>query len=144
SSLVGGTSTYTATDTTDGLLLTQTATIVYTAPTPPAVGVSISPASTVLPAGGSIDVAVELTAPSQRAGAWGVDILYDSAALVATACSPIGSIGLNVCNSGFRSDTVRIGGASSSGVSGTVMLATITFQTQPGAAAGAFSLVTPC
>lgn len=58
-------------------------------------------------------------------GAWTIDVTYDPKAVKVIDCK--GQNG-SVCNASFAAGTVRITGASASGLSGTQTLATISFE----------------
>lgn len=58
-------------------------------------------------------------------GAWTVDISYDSDVVSVGSCSPAQG---GVCNPNFAAETVRITGASASGLVGDTTLGTITFR----------------
>jgi hypothetical protein len=57
--------------------------------------------------------------------AWSIDISYDTAVVTPVSC--VTEHGA-VCNTHFRSDTVRTAGATAVGIMGDTKLATITFQ----------------
>ncbi|MCH8009159.1 MAG: hypothetical protein IIC91_09865 [Chloroflexi bacterium] len=72
---------------------------------------------------GTVLVEAELLA-KPGLGAWTLDISYDNTVVTATEC--IGLAG-SVCNPVFDEHTVRVTGASASGLTGTNELGTITF-----------------
>ncbi len=59
-------------------------------------------------------------------GAWTIDIEYDNSIVSVTLCEPLPEG--NVCNPEFSDDTVRIVGASGTGLEGTTVIGRITFQ----------------
>ena len=65
-----------------------------------------------------------LVPPGSRLGAWIVDLSYDPAQMRATACD--GDV--STCNPDYRSDAVRVVGASMIGLTGTPVLASIQFD----------------
>ena len=72
---------------------------------------------------GTVLIEAELVA-KPGLGAWTLDISYDNTVVTATEC--IGLAG-SVCNPVFDEDTVRVAGASASGLTGRNELGTITF-----------------
>lgn len=106
-----------------------------------AAGVSIQPSDASVATGGSATVNVQATAPSGGLGSWTIDVRYDPAFIKASGCAASTPGAASACNKDFRTDTVRIAGASASGVTGTVSLASITFDGVGGA--GASSAITP-
>lgn len=57
-------------------------------------------------------------------GAWTIDITYDTAVVSVDDCAPAAG---GVCNPAFGEDTIRVTGASATGLEGDTSLATITF-----------------
>lgn len=73
---------------------------------------------------GSADVeALGVTSPGL--GAWEIDVVYNPAVVTAVSCTPQAG---SVCNPNFASNTVRITGASASGLVGDTTLSSITFE----------------
>ena len=66
-----------------------------------------------------------LNIPEPGLGAWTVDITYDPAVLFASACIPENG---SVCNPAFDDQTVRVTGASASGVVGDASLGVLSFR----------------
>ncbi len=73
---------------------------------------------------GSADVE-SLGVTSPGLGAWEIDVVYDPAVITAVSCTPQSG---SVCNANFASNTVRITGASASGLVGDATLTSITFE----------------
>jgi len=71
----------------------------------------------------SVDLSANVGSPGL--GAWTVDISYDSSVVSVVSCSPQQG---GVCNPNFASETVRITGASASGLLGDTTLGTVTFR----------------
>jgi hypothetical protein len=71
----------------------------------------------------SVDLVSDVGDPGL--GAWTVDISYDADVVSVSECSPEEG---GVCNPEFDSDTVRITGASATGLEGETVLGTITFD----------------
>ena len=74
--------------------------------------------------GGQTSVDLSANVGSPGLGAWTVDISYDSSVTV-VSCSPQQG---GVCNPNFAADTIRITGASASGLLGDTTLGTVTFR----------------
>jgi hypothetical protein len=90
-----------------------------------AVGGSITMGSGSAEPGGSgtVDLTADVGAPGL--GAWTVDISYDSSVVTVADCAPAQG---GVCNPAYATDTIRITGASASGLRGETVLGTITFD----------------
>jgi hypothetical protein len=73
--------------------------------------------------GGSVTVDVIAEATGDGVGAWNVDITYDADLVSLSACTS----STGICNPAFADDTARLVGASASGLSGSVVLGTLTF-----------------
>lgn len=58
-------------------------------------------------------------------GAWSVDIVYDADVLAVEGCAPENG---SVCNAAFAENTVRVTGATASGLEGDAVLASIDFM----------------
>ena len=87
-------------------------------------GVGVSDGSA--PADGSGDVTLEATGVGDPGlGAWTIDISYDNSLLTATDCAPEQG---GVCNEAFTDSSVRITGASASGLEGDTDLGSVTFE----------------
>jgi len=95
-------------------------------------------AGSVLAVGGSISLGAGSAAPGESGtveltsdvgspglGAWTVDISYDSSVVTVADCEPEEG---GVCNPEFAPDTIRITGASASGLEGETLLGTLTFD----------------
>ncbi|MEX2159331.1 MAG: cohesin domain-containing protein [Dehalococcoidia bacterium] len=79
--------------------------------------------------GADIDANVTLTDfPDPGLGAWTVDITYDASVVSITNCNADTAGGTNVCNDAFADDTVRIAGAVAEGLTGDIVLGTLTFR----------------
>lgn len=79
--------------------------------------------------GADIDADVTLTNfPDPGLGAWTVDITYDASVVSATNCNADTSGGSSVCNDAFDDDTIRIAGAAGRGLTGDIVLGTLTFR----------------
>jgi hypothetical protein len=71
------------------------------------------------------DVTINVTLSGSAVGAFGVNIKYDTTLVTPTSCTSA----KGACNVTFASDTVRINGADTSGISGTdTIVGTITFH----------------
>ncbi|MEX0786796.1 MAG: cohesin domain-containing protein [Dehalococcoidia bacterium] len=82
--------------------------------------------STTVVVGAESTVGLETTGVGPPGlAAWSIDILYDPAIVDAVACEALND---GLCNANFGDDTVRVTGASASGVEGDFALATITFR----------------
>ncbi len=104
------------------------------------VAVGIFVASQVWAATGTASVGSETVAPGEQGsvslealdvgapglGAWTIDIVYDPAVVAAVGCSTTQSS--SVCNAEFGEDTVRLTGATASGLEGDTVLGSITFE----------------
>ncbi|MBI4495059.1 MAG: IPT/TIG domain-containing protein [Chloroflexi bacterium] len=92
----------------------------------PFVGASIEPSSTTVVPGATATVALQATLPGGlNLGVWTVDVSYDPAILAVADCtSSTGSL----CNTAFGASTVRVTGASATGLAGTQPLADLTFR----------------
>lgn len=75
--------------------------------------------------GGQATVALTSNVGAPGLGAWTVDITYDPAVVSVADCEPEEG---GVCNAAYTADSVRITGASASGVEGETVLGTITFE----------------
>src|SRR5438105_940653 len=91
-------------------------------------GIAVEPATVSIPAGGAATVDLIATAPPQGLGSWAVDLSYDPSVVVAIGCTADVQGALAVCNPAFQAGRVRAGGASGQGLTGSVSIATITFQ----------------
>ena len=78
--------------------------------------------------GGSVSIQVVANAPAKEIGAYTFDLYYDNSLVAAVDAEAFSGA---ICNPTFRSDAVRITGASASGLSGEVQLATIVFAVGP-------------
>jgi Cohesin domain len=58
-------------------------------------------------------------------GAWTIDIVYDTSVISAVDCTPEQG---GVCNPNYADDTVRITGASATGLNGSTQLGTVEFE----------------
>ena len=58
-------------------------------------------------------------------GAWTVDLTYDAQAVRLVSCEPVAG---SLCNATFAAGSVRITGASGSGLIGSQALARLTFE----------------
>lgn len=106
----------------------------YTAPTP-RVGetpVVIQAAPAILP--DSAEVQLTAQVGDRLLAAWTVDVVYDPSRVTPVECATGPE---SVCNPAFRSNMVRVTGASVRGLSSEVTLATIRFDLLTGAAAPA-------
>jgi hypothetical protein len=65
--------------------------------------------------------------PDPGLGAWTVEIAFDSALLSVTSCEAPEDGGLSFCNPQAGEGEIRLAGASATGLTGDVLLATITF-----------------
>ncbi len=106
-----------------------------------AIAVGITTTQTSAAAAGSLDVQSASTGVGASVGinvsalgvgdpglgAWSVDVSYDSAIVSVDACDPGATAG-GICNAAYTSNSVRIVGASASGIEGDIILATITFS----------------
>jgi hypothetical protein len=87
---------------------------------------TISVSDGTAPPGDSGDVTLEaLGFGAPGLGAWTVDISYDTSVVSVADCAPEEG---GVCNPEFADGTVRITGASASGLEGDTVLGTITFE----------------
>ncbi len=59
-------------------------------------------------------------------GAWTIDIEYDNGFVSVVTCEPLPD-GTSVCNPAYTDDTVRIVGASGTGLEGTTVIGRVTF-----------------
>src|SRR3990172_7518977 len=87
----------------------------------------IDPASATVAPGGDVTVSLMAGDPTPNLGAWTIDVRFDSAVLDAIDCTPTAPAA-TVCNAEFDSVTVRDTGASATGLTGVIQLATITFN----------------
>jgi hypothetical protein len=69
-----------------------------------------------------------LNVPPPGVGSWTVDIVFDPAIVSAVECAPQTAPPVPICDLSFASDTVRLIGASASGLSGDATLAVITLR----------------
>jgi hypothetical protein len=104
-----------------------------------AVGV-VFVASQVWAAAGTASVGSETVAPGEQGsvsvealgveapglGAWTIDIVYDPDVVTAVGCSTTQAS--SVCNADFAADTVRLTGATATGLEGDTGLGSITFE----------------
>jgi len=87
-------------------------------------GVSIADGSAATGASGEVSLsAVDISAPGL--GAWTIDITYDTSVITAVDCTAEQG---GVCNPEFAADTVRITGATATGLEGTTQLGVIEFE----------------
>lgn len=86
--------------------------------------VSVQPQALMLAPGGSGAVAVEATGPAAGLGGWTVELAYDPTVVQPSGCGPGPA---STCNPAYAPGRVRITGAVSPALSGTVTLATLTF-----------------
>jgi YVTN family beta-propeller protein len=117
--------TYAATDTTDGVSLSQTASVSFTLPCT-GCAIALQPSGGRASPGGSVTASVQVPAsgvPSQGLAAWTIDVSYDPTLLQPTACTSQNS----TCTTTFAPGVVRVTGQSSSGLVGGETLAQITF-----------------
>lgn len=88
---------------------------------------------------GTGTVEVHSNVPTPGLGAWTLDIAYDPTKVTVGTCTPTNG---GVCNTHYSSTTIRIAGASASGLTGDTNLGTIAFTC--GSALGSSSLtITP-
>ncbi|MEX2158035.1 MAG: hypothetical protein WEB04_01380 [Dehalococcoidia bacterium] len=87
---------------------------------------NINPGPAIVVEGGDVTVALVTVAPPSELGSWTVNIAFDSAVLDATACDTNPAIP-QACNPDHALG-VRLAGADSTGVSGTVDLMDMTFE----------------
>jgi hypothetical protein len=76
-------------------------------------------------------VDVELSASEIEApglAAWSIDISYDPDILEAVSCTPSANTGTQVCNEAFSDSSMRLAGASATGLTGDPELATARFE----------------
>jgi hypothetical protein len=78
--------------------------------------------ATVAP-GGEVSVNVTAAATGDGVGAWNVDIEYDDSLVSLTGCTSA----TGICNPAFGENVARLVGASAGGLSGSVVLGTLTF-----------------
>lgn len=88
--------------------------------------VFIDPASATVAPGGNVTVSLVAADPTPNLGAWTIDVSFDPTVLDAVDCTPVPPI--SACNAEFDFVTVRDAGASFPGLTGTIQLATITFN----------------
>lgn len=74
--------------------------------------------------GGTVVVNVTAEATSPGIGAFTVDVSYDDSLVTLSDCTSVPGL----CNPAYAAHTARLVGASASGLSGTVVLGTLTFQ----------------
>lgn len=74
--------------------------------------------------GGTVTVNVTAEATSPGIGAWNIDVNYDNSLVTLTNCTS----STGICNPALDADTARLTGANASGLSGSVVLGTLTFQ----------------
>lgn len=86
--------------------------------------VSIGSATAAPGAEASVDLAASVP-DDPGLGAWTLDITYDPSVVSVADCSPEEG---GVCNPAYTDDTVRVTGASATGLVGDTTLATITFE----------------
>jgi hypothetical protein len=75
-------------------------------------------------------VTVELGASDIAApglAAWSIDISYDPSVVEVLSCDPVADTGSQVCNPDFTDDSMRLAGASGTGLEGDSTLAELTF-----------------
>lgn len=85
---------------------------------------SVATTSVNVVPGGSGSFQITAEAPTGGLGAWEVDVSYDTDVIDITGCEAgTGS----VCNPDFASDTIRVVGAAATGLSGDIVLATVSF-----------------
>ncbi|MDO8614307.1 MAG: cohesin domain-containing protein [Dehalococcoidia bacterium] len=89
---------------------------------------SVSPAAATVAPGGTVEVTIAAEAPSGGLGGWTLNVTYDPAVVTPTASS-----GRSNVNLALGPDTIGISGFETSGLTGAVELAKITF-TAAGAA----------
>ena len=94
-------------------------------PGPDAPTVSIDTTQIVVGEQGEAVLAI-LNFDSPGLGAWTVDIEYDNSVVSVIDCESLQ--GSNVCNDAFTDNTIRIAGASASGLEGDSVIGRITFQ----------------
>ena len=122
-----------ATDTTTPTITGTSAAIdVAAAPPTGSAAISLQPATGSVTVGTSATLSVQAAIATTSLGAWTVDVTYDPTLLKPTGCTSDPAVG-SVCNTAFSPTTVRLKGASSSGLTGTQALASLTFQAIGGA-----------
>ena len=85
--------------------------------------ISLSSGSAAPGESGTVELSSDVGDPGL--GAWTVDISYDSSVATVADCDPEEG---GVCNPEFAPDTIRITGASASGLEGDTLLGTLTFD----------------
>lgn len=104
------------------------------------VAVGVFVASQVWAAAGTASIGSETVEPGEQGsvslealgveapglGAWTIDIVYDPAVVTAVGCSTTQAS--SVCNAEFAEDTVRLTGATATGLEGDTVLGSITFE----------------
>ncbi|MBI4493220.1 MAG: IPT/TIG domain-containing protein [Chloroflexi bacterium] len=108
------------------ITVTPSATPVSCATITAGAGVCIQPTAVAVAPSGTVTVALQATLPGGTSlGAWTVDVSYDQPVVSIAACtSSVGSL----CNTSFATSTVRVVGSSLTGLTGTQVLASLTFQ----------------
>ena len=86
--------------------------------------VLISVATLSVDGSGAVDLNVQ-NIGEPGLGAWSLDITYDASIIAAVACGPQQG---SVCNPAFAPNTVRVSGASATGLEGSNTLANISFR----------------
>jgi hypothetical protein len=77
--------------------------------------------------GGTVTVQVTASATAPGIGTANIDVTYDSSLVSLTGCE-LGAGLVGFCNPDFGPNTARLVGASATGVSGNVVIGTLTFQ----------------
>ncbi|MGI8552877.1 MAG: cohesin domain-containing protein [Dehalococcoidia bacterium] len=95
------------------------------APAGPPASVSIQPATLSVAPNGTASVSLHIQGPPSGVGLWPFDLAYDPAVLQVAECTPAAA---SICNPSLAPNTLRVVGASVSGLKGDQILATIGFQ----------------
>ena len=98
----------------------------FSSPRVAAGGGTISVGAATVAVGGEGTVSLQsLNMAEPGLGAWSMNVVYDTALVQQTACSPQSG---SVCNPNFAADTIRVTGATANGLVGNATLATFTFR----------------
>jgi cell migration-inducing and hyaluronan-binding protein len=99
----------------------------------------LMPASLAPAPGRSATAALMVMTGGARLGSWTVDVSFDADALRLTGCDATVSGATALCNAAGRG-VARVSGSSATGVSGDIVLATLTFESAGGKLPGASPL----
>jgi hypothetical protein len=85
----------------------------------------LKPGTATVAPGGTVTVNVTADSTSPGIGAWGLNVSFDASVVDATSCTSVAG----QCNPDFAAGTIRMNGATTTGIVGAdAVLGTITFQ----------------